>query len=122
MNLIGQRLLQPNIVNVAGAGFSLYADAGGDAPGSEWGRISLDALILAQHREADRANAVTSSTGWEARISLSGSGKVMMGGVGHVSVGPRILSSGDVGIFSTFAFSYDADRLITTLLSPPAAP
>jgi hypothetical protein len=35
------------------------------------------------------------------------------------SVGPRILGSGDVGLFATFALTYDADHLINGLLTPP---
>ncbi len=118
-NAIAQRLLEPYVVNTVGGGFSLYVDAGGDKPGTQWGRLSIDALGLAELRPRDDAAGVTHSTGWEARLALTGYGKVASGGVAQFSVGPRILGSGEVGLFSTFALSYDADSLVTTLLTPP---
>jgi len=120
-NAIGQRLLEPYVVNTVGGGVSLNIDAGGETPGSQWGRLSLDAIGLAEFRPRDASAGVASSKSWEARLSVTGSGKVATGGVAQFSIGPRILSSGDVGLFSTVALTYDADQLINQLLVPPAA-
>ena len=117
-NAIGQRFLQPYKVNTVGGGFSAILDAGGDQPGGQWGRLSIDALGFAQFREKDEAAGISRSKEWEARLAITGSGKIVSGGVAQFSVGPRIFSSGDVGLFTTVALTYDADNLIHSLLTP----
>ncbi|HKY36571.1 MAG TPA: hypothetical protein VJN18_11565 [Polyangiaceae bacterium] len=117
-NAIGQRFLQPYKVNTVGGGFSAILDAGGDQPGGQWGRLSIDALGFAQFREKDDEASISRSKEWEARVAVTGSGKVVTGGVAQFSLGPRIFSSGEVGLFSTVALTYDADNLIHSLLTP----
>jgi hypothetical protein len=118
-NLIGQRLLEPHIVNTLGAGVALNIDAGGQTPGSQWGRLSLETLVMVEMTQHDPSAGISSSTGWEARTSISAYGKILTGGIGQVSIGPRILSTGHVGLFATVALTYDADHLINDLLLPP---
>ena len=83
--------------------------------GSPFARRGRDGRI----RPADHDLCIKHGTSWEARLSATASGKVATGGVGQFSIGPRILSSGTVGLFSTIALTYDADTLINNLLTPP---
>jgi hypothetical protein len=110
-NLIYQRVLEPGEAHVMGGGFSLAGNVGGPDSGvAAWGRFGIDTLFLMA--KADQA----SDWDWEWRIVPTIRAK-LGDNVTQLGIGPRIVESGDTGLFATLALTYDADNLIDPLVS-----
>jgi hypothetical protein len=115
-NLLYQAIVEPSEIHVFGAGLSIGTNVGGrDSGVDSWSRVGLDTLFLVA-RSAD-----AEEWDWEWRVVPTARFKIG-DTVSQLGIGPRLLGSGDGGLFATIALSYDVDALMDPLLTTPATP
>ena len=114
-NLLYQGIVKPRKIQVMGAGVSIARNVGGPDSGVDaWSRVGIDTMFLVARTVA--------SDDWDWEWRIMPTARVKIGDtVSQLGVGPRILGSGDTGLFATIALSYDVDALMDPLLTAPAA-